>query len=103
MVKTFGSLDDTFANHAVPNVKTRHRLSHFYDFSAPFMARGDRIGDRDDVSASEKLIIRVTDPHSAGANQDFRVLDLRHGQVFDDGLAGGFEYKSLHLSLQSYF
>src|ERR1700733_3124853 len=95
-MNTFGSTEYAFTDHPVADLKALHQFADFDDFAGPFVARPDRIGNRDDVSPGQELVVGMTDSDGGGADQNLVVLELGHWHFGDDWLVGSFENESLH-------
>ena len=54
-----------------PTLETRHVLADFDDLADPFVAGDDRIGNRDDVLAGEKLVVRMADTDATRTDHHF--------------------------------
>jgi len=60
----FRRLYYALAHHTVAGLEARDVLANLDDLTDPLMTRNDRVGDRDDVFASEKLVVRMANADS---------------------------------------
>ena len=58
-------------------------LAGLDDLARPFMARGHRVGDWDDVFAAIELVVGVADADRAHAHEDLIGSDRRCREVLD--------------------
>ena len=69
--------DHALANHAIARLEAGHALADIDDLADPLVAGDDRVGYRDDVSAGEKLVIRMADADATRADHHFIWGDRR--------------------------
>ncbi len=69
--------DHALANHAIAWLEAGHVLADIDDLADPFMAGDHWVGYRDDVSAGEKLVIRMADADPTRPDHHFIWGDRR--------------------------
>ena len=50
-------VDNTFANNTIADFQAGHAFANLDDFADPFMARRNRVRNRDDVVAGQQFVI----------------------------------------------
>src|ERR1700691_3687028 len=65
MMDTLGRPDHTLAHDAVTGLEAGNVLADFDDLANPFMTRDNGVGNRDDVLAGKKLVVRVANVDAA--------------------------------------
>ena len=101
MMDTLGRLDHALADDAVTGLEAGDVLADFDDLADPFMTRDDGVGNRDDVLAGEKLVVRVADADATRADHHFICGDRRRLDLRDDRLLWFVEEQGFHRSLPS--
>src|SRR5271157_3261498 len=66
-----GRLDHALSDDAIAGFEAGYVLPDFDDLAHPLMPRDHRVGDRDDVLAGQKLIVRMADADATRPDQHF--------------------------------
>jgi hypothetical protein len=77
MVDTLRCLNHALTDHAITGLDAGHALADFHDLTDPLMTWYDRVGNRDDVLAGEKFVVRVANTDAARADHYFICGDRR--------------------------
>ena len=99
VVNTLWRIDDAFANDPVAGLQALDVASNLDNLSDPFMAGGNRIGNRDNVVAGKQFIIRMADTNEGCADHHLVVRNAGRLHVRDHGRIGFVEYQGLHRRL----